>query len=426
MSVGFLFNGFNNQFGAGVSCIINAVLLAGLLIHRPLSRELWRRAAPVIGLVTLATLWAGVIPALLPELFASMAFAPDLLMSGILGIAAGLIALLAGFALARDASRLASLLSALLAFGVVILLFGFYLRQGGSRGAWDLWSATTYTHRFAGTLSNANVAATYAGVLAVLALSKALAIVGRAGMFPRARADRVSLIMLVALVTAVLTAARAAMVICLGALLALLGRHRRSAGREASPAAFTIGIALFLCLTLAASQFALFEQRFGEIGAAIGLRWTMWRHYAGIAAASPLQGYGLGSFPAVNTYFLHDPALAQALWSVNSAHNIALQLMIEGGLPYLALLTAAALWIAAAIVRSMSVRRLSTEEAGLLAAVITVFGSASVDIALDVPAMVTLTLLLAGMLWGRDTVSPQIRISGAELPPAQKELLIGR
>jgi len=154
------------------------------------------------------------------------------------------------------------------------------------------------------------------------------------------------------------------------------------------------------------------SERFQLIGDDWGMRVELWRHVAGLVGDQPLTGYGLGTYSQASAHALTTPRMAQKFWAVNSAHNLVLQVMMVGGLPYLAGHIVAATLILRPIVATIPVIR----RAGwvvLLAMPLVLLGASAVDIALDMPVTVTLFAVLIGLLWGLALTKPKARITPA-------------
>jgi hypothetical protein len=128
-------------------------------------------------------------------------------------------------------------------------------------------------------------------------------------------------------------------------------------------------------------------------------------YYVRMAAAHPLYGAGLGGFHALNLSRL-TPAAAPLLWDYGAAHSAWLQAWLEGGWP-VAALTALAVTVLIVPALAGAVRRgLGNLAGGALAAVLVSGVCASVDIALNVPAVCALACLLLGAAFGARAALP--------------------
>ena len=97
---------------------------------------------------------------------------------------------------------------------------------------------------------------------------------------------------------------------------------------------------------------------------------------------------------------------------VNSAHDLPLQLILSGGLPYAALLAAAAGIAAWRVLRFVWRRPVAAQDAGMLCACALLLALSMIDIVLDVPTTIGVALFLAGALWGR-AIAPPLQQDGA-------------
>lgn len=111
---------------------------------------------------------------------------------------------------------------------------------------------------------------------------------------------------------------------------------------------WVIGIAA-LALIVIVLLFASFDRipalaRVTEGGAFEDLRWSLLPVLQEMIAAYGLVGAGFGSFEEV--YHIHEPASLMFPSYVNQAHNDVLQLVMEGGVPALAIFGAFLVWVA--------------------------------------------------------------------------------
>ena len=406
MAAGVLLNGLDGAAGEAVAYLFGALLLGAVLIDRPPDIREWRRIMPVAVPAVLAISWVSLIqigfrpfePAI------TVPLAPDLFMAKMLGLWGGLATLLAGYFMAWNRPYSDKAIGLIVAFLCLVLLFGIVLQAVGTSGIFDFW-ATGRRGRYAGTAGNINVTAAVAGVVSILAFSQLLQ------NLPAARAEpkvdmaggllALSIALAIGFSMIIVTQSRFALA-ATSALLVALGGYwvpRRATGKKVPllPVA-VVSAALLVLLWIGSGP--IFD-RFDELGGDAGIRLMMWRQYWDIAWQSPIYGYGPGSFPTVNAHYLYSPQLKESLAIVNSAHNLPLQLMIVGGMPYLALMTwAGAGWLTR-IARSFLRNAFSAADLGLMAAIALMLGFSMVDIVLDMPATIQIMLLLAGMLWRR-------------------------
>lgn len=113
--------------------------------------------------------------------------------------------------------------------------------------------------------------------------------------------------------------------------------------------------------------------------------------------ASPLFGYGLGSFDAVNLQIMTGENAA-ALWSIRATHNVYLQWLQEAGLvgaiPMFLLIATV---LAQSVWRSGGVRGARTPLQGLICANLVILIHGLTDYALQVPSIAALWAFLLGL-----------------------------
>jgi hypothetical protein len=414
LSSGILFNGFNSAGGQAVSCIINCATLILLLLVRPLSLKRWKIALPVLSLIGLATVWAvfaSGFPAIGPGALLPEPFAPDFLALGFLSQIGGIAALLCGVVIGGAHRSRATVVDALVILCCLYLIVGLIFRATGTEGVLSYWTVER-DGRFQGTVGNVNVTAAVAGVVAILALSRLIAyledvgarqLIG-AGLI---RAALYCFALLVAMGTAFATASRFTNVLTVGLLIGLVLLCRRRGKRSLRGSRPVLIATAFILLLLLAQFTGLLVERFDTLGAGARQRQAMLEHYFSIAMLSPLYGYGWGSFPSINAHFPGTLQFAQASWSVNSAHNILLQLWLNAGVPYLLLIVGSFALGVRQVVLALN-RCWTTDDIGIGMAALLIVACAMIDIALDVPATTTLGLLFTGMLWGRALVRLEV------------------
>jgi hypothetical protein len=397
---GLFFNGFDNAAGQATGAIVAAAALALCLVSIPAPASAWRTTLPVIVPALLAFAWL-----VLAGSFGAERAAPDLELAGWLGWLAGFGMLLAGWQIGRQADRKDEAIGWIVLFGTLYMLLGLLIQMQGQAGAFGYWTVIR-DGRFQGLAGNVNVTATAAGVVVLLALSRLLACSG----WPAGRRDRLTFAgwTLAAVATgaaAIATASRlpiVALVVIATALIA--GRAARGHERPGAVAA-GVGLIALLILIGLGSFVERLHARFDLVGDSLALRAAMWRHYAAVAADAPWTGFGANGFAAAATHVPSEPEFQWATWMVNSAHNLVLQLLIAGGLPYLLLLTAAGVAWLRTVGRWLHAAG-SLRDLGLAAALALVAAVALIDIPLDLTAGAMLTLFLAGLLWGHATDAP--------------------
>lgn len=422
MSAGLLFDGFDSAMGQAICCIVNCAALILLLIERPPSLDRWREVLPVLGLLAAAALWVTLVGAIRAPSDPAAPFVPDLFASQLLSFVAGVAALLCGWLLGQRWSRTRQVVDWLIALSCLYLVLGLALRAIGPNGLLDYWSVVR-EDRFQGLIGNVNVTAAVAGVTAILALSRVFAAAARRRGSVLARREIIvatlyCLAVFIALGAAIATASRFTNLLTFTVVALLTGVNLVRNVRRLRLIGALLG-AVALAVVVLLTQFSdLLVERMTRLPDGLALRETMWSHYLAIAAGAPVTGYGLGSFPTVNSFYLTTPRFAEAMWAVNSAHNGLLQIAINGGVPYLALILAASLYLCGQILAGCRARW-SNETAGIAVAILLIVACGMIDITLDVPATVTLMLFLAGLLWGSALVPPQILIAGPRRAPLE-------
>lgn len=406
LSLGALLGGFNSLLGQALSYLVNAALLIFLLfIYRPEMR-FWRQVMPVLLLCAAAAGWVWLanrgVP-LIPGAGPPVVFARDLFGPGMLGFLAGVLALVSGALIGQSPGAISRFLRWLVLFNAVWIIWGLILRASNLDLAFDLWMVTRQG-RFTGTIGNANVTAALAGAMAILSAGML------AGYLKPGRGRRPVPMALAAagfflfIGVMIATASRFALlvvVLLLGILAASMVGSRARGRISAAMLRRMIAVMVVVGIILLFTAGAILMDRLSSAGGDLGDRFTLWSHYAELAGKAPLYGYGLGAFPSLNAHFLSSVEIAQAVWNVNSAHNILLQLVLNGGYPYFALLALGFLLVGATILRDMQREGWPPDRLAPVLALAQIFCCALVDICLDVPALAILFLGLAGALWGR-------------------------
>lgn len=267
--------------------------------------------------------------------------------------------------------------------------------------------------RFAGTLANANAAGCVFGMIALMALARSLALVRDVGLY---RFDARHFTALAAafgttffaLAACAMSQSRVALAACvlLGLLLVIRDAQRHRA--RLWPIVVAGGVMLIALAALAVGGAT--ADRFAVLATDAHDRWQGYRAIAPIVAEAPWLGHGLGSFSEVHlTHLTADGA--PIAWNWGAAHNIVLHALIEGGL--CVTLPIIALWgaIAVRIGRSPGLSLMVVAQGAALALVL---ACASVDVALNVPAIAAVSSLLLGAAWG---VALRERLSAAVPPP---------
>lgn len=417
---GLWLRGFDSTAGQASACIINCLLLIALQMRAGDDPAFWRRAAPVLALAVAAIAWACIASN------AQDGALPDYFGGKLLSLVAGLAALLAGASIGPRQDQRLVLLDRMTMLVCLSLFVGLLVRAAqfsGVEGGWPM----DRQGRFVGLVGNSNITAAIAGAFTIYTVVRLLLHVETHGAKKHAAGawkDEVLVRTAIRLTmfalcfgVSLLTASRTINLLLLIALLAIGFWWFRAIMRDRMhtwllPA--IVGLAgLFILLLLT----GVLVQRYLSLGRGGADRMDMWMHYWSVAWASPVFGYGLGSFPFINTETLATPRMAGALWAVNSPHSIVLQLLIGGGLPYLLLLAAAALAMIVQIVGRLR-GRWRVDDLAIVMMIVMMFAGGLVDILLDVPASVTVFLFLAGLLWGR-----ALRLVAPDVEPVRGEKL---
>lgn len=412
---GFIARGFDGAAGQACAALLFAALAAIVVVEIDLPAAFWRRLWPPFALVLLGLAWALAVG------WWPIGVLPDYALGRALAQAAALAALLAGAVLGGSAMARERVVDWLAILLTLVTVAGLALFWSGTDALFG--TSVMRDGRFTGLVGNANVTATISAAVALWAayrldlhqrLTRRRWLTRRIGF---------GSVLVVNLLTVSLAASRLVFIVLALALIgaAIVAARRAQRGRRRGRGAWAVALAVVLGVSLFAGPLS---RRFDTLGDAWSLRVEMWGHYAVLAGARPLTGYGLGAFPMVNEQSLTDPAFASAVWAVNSPHNLLLQWLIEGGVPLALAMLAATGLIALPIGRGMAGRWIAADTA-LLGMIGVVVASAMIDLALDLSAVAALTLFLAGLLWGRATLREIIRIAAPIDKPARHERPIG-
>lgn len=316
-------------------------------------------------------------------------------------------AFLVGSALGASDKRASFALKALLFTGAAFFAWAFVAYVSGDRSA-------QYGGRLAGHFMAANTAATLAGCLAILAACLTL----RASRDAR-KGRRLSAVLPPASLTAffvvvlALTASRAGMAATAAGLLIVGVAHilmrRASLGRVALGAI----VAVLVIGGLVVLVGDLLVTRYFKVGDDFSIRAAMVEAHWQAFLASPVNGYGLGSFHAINRIYI-TPRNIEALWNVNAVHNVYVQWLEEGGLA-----AAIPMWATLAAVMALCVRgairreRMKLWLVGLIACDVTVLLHGWTDFALQTPSFAATWALLLGLQFSLATGSKKKRLTAA-------------
>jgi len=373
--------------------IIGALAVIALLWNDAPAR-FWVRAAPCAILVALMIVWT-----LGANRFAPMRLAPDaaplelLKLTGLIGgaLSAGLVG-----CSHRRFKRLALWLAIV---GLVYTLFSLWAAQAHPLTVWGQ-SKGAHTYRFSGTLLNANAAGCVFGMIGLVSLGLMHQHLERLDLRTSGLRDFVAVAlpacgMIAALGACALTVSRTSLAVTLVLALAItaLAAHR-------SRNKIILGASIFLLVSGAIFAGGQVTSRWDTVSADAIARADTYAYYATGVTASPLFGFGLGSFKLWNETNL-TAGNASVFWPNGAAHAALLQSALEGGAPY-AILILAAMFVAAGqiVAKPPGGRSLDATAVGMLAAAVLAIACSFLDIALNVPALAAFAFVLLGAVWG--------------------------
>lgn len=393
--------GPDSLFGNALSCLMLSGYLIFLLCTTYPATGFFHRIRLPFTLLFAAFFWLG---------WASFTgFTPDLAVSGLLGVAASIIALLCGAILGAHGIRLSRFTDIFLLVASVAAIWACLLLIIDPDGALGLGEVLR-RGRFLGTLGNANVAAAIYVMTTIFAASALLHDYQKSHIQNvNVRRIGYSIALVIACSSVMATASRTGILIGVQALVALLLyflKQNKFSSITFKTVAFVMLAIGFMFVIVSPD---LLVERFQQIGAGTVNRQSIWSHYWTIAWSEPLFGFGSGSFAAVNSF--HHGALQQIqeMWMVNSPHNLIISLLLSGGLPYLIFVSFAAFVILLAILNDALLRQWSVVHVGVALAILALLGCAMVDIILDIAAFSALLLFLVGLLWGRTFILGRIK-----------------
>jgi len=350
---------------------------------------------PVLGLVLAAIAWSS---------FATLwnlGFWPDLATPRLLSLFSGfcVLAFAALFACAEGTRGMQRLFDYLLVIECCCMLAGAVMRALAVSGGATYWTVEIQG-RFIGMIGNPNVTAALAAVFGVYSLYR----ISR--LFSEAKSKSEGVIFALFAISCVInlailavTGSRLPYLLSIPALfygLKAILKIKRAKILYKMAVASIVVLAVFTIFYINGDVTA---ERMHAISADWAGRVDFWTQVAGIAERSLWLGYGLGGFSDIYMHFLANPHLAAITWPINSAHNIIMQIIMVGGIPYLFTILAASLLIIFKIM--MGLKRNWNRLYGALIGMALIFLSyALIDIDLDMPVSVTLFLLLVGLLWG--------------------------
>jgi hypothetical protein len=403
--------GANGALLAALAAILQTgSALVILALVWPAAR-LWKGVAPVLLVILAGLGWA-----CLPEFASSFGwsaslpwgpavrFVPDLLLANICRYLGTMATLVAGAMIGYRRGLMRTTVDWLIVFGTINAVTGLVLREIDPVHIWGL-GKNIHRFRFTGTLQNANAAACIFGVITLLAVARLLVTMQASRGARGFGAMSVLLLNVVAVVigfgACLITGSRATLMLAVLGLawLGLTAYRDRAAApriRWLTPAAIAAA-----CLAMLALFGELTLSRMDGLAGGSENRWLIWQHYWGLAVREPVYGYGLGSFSDMNLHFLSSREDALNFAYINAAHNHLLQLLLAGGWPFVASQIVAVALMVVPIARNRRVGQHDPVFSGLWLGLAVIGGCSMIDVALAVPAILTLAATLIGLLWGR-------------------------
>lgn len=400
--------GCNQDLLRPVAAGLNFATAIAVLLLLPPSVRFWRFILVPMLLLLTALFWA-----ILPDL-ANIAglgsgnplslperAAPDLTLPGSVGYLGTMAVLLAGAVIGYRRDLVTRSFDSLLVGAAVIAVTGLVLRQIDPEHVWGIGKGL-HEQRFTGTMVNANAAACVFAVLTILGAARAL-VYGATPYTQRSpsygfRQGCYLFLSALSAFCCLITASRTGFALLLAALVALAAQilwNRRS--MMTSNGYLLVGLVLLGLVTAP----MLLADRLSFLLADAEDRGAIFTHYWVLAQEQPLFGFGLQSFSAMNLAHLRSPQEAFEYGYINGAHNQVLQLLLAGGWPFLALQCLAIFGIVVAVVTSGPRREVNLYRTSIWLSLALILGCSLVDIALTVPAVLTLAASLLGLLWGR-------------------------
>jgi O-antigen ligase len=409
LGIGLFANGLDTPAGQSIACFLSALALCMTICIVQPERAFWRSVRGPLLLFIAALLWLLVVQAVRLTALTSasdLPLAPDMFLPKYLSIVAGLATLTTGAVLGARAPRHHSIAGWLVFFLTAALLLGLVVRALPSGGLLAAWTVTEHG-RFKGLVGNANVMAALCTVGAILSFAGVMTPMqaradGRRSRVETAIIGSFAAALLLNLIGLAMTASRFPAALALLAMAALVLSQWHAAAVRPSRR-FWLPFALGV-VAIAVSQIyfsdRLFE-RIGNLQTAAQSRGMYWSHFFDMALSAPLTGYGPGAFPGANLYFLDAPAALTGLDTVNSPHDILLQLWFVGGLPYSLLMLAGAAMILRDVIRGLAPLRSDSRHLGIVLAGGSIVACAMVDIVLDYPVGTQIAFILIGFAWTR-------------------------
>jgi len=404
--------GANDQLLQSYAAFFNIAFCLVMLNWLVVDQAFWKQTLYPFLILGLGLLWACLpVFATTYDLWSIMPGSvaprpvPDLQMGGGVRYVSQMALLLSGAMIGYKRGSMRSLVDWLLIFGLCNLLIGLLLRWIDPQHVWGM-TKTMHEFRFTGTLQNANATGAILGFLSILTVGRILSIIEYGG-FRHAKVMRgwavfYGLCAFAFLGGLLATVSRTAILLTLFCLCALgLRRFLLSRiGTKGLAIALAVAIAGLLIAALLAIALNLpIAARMGQVGPDSIYRVEIYARFWQLYLESPLFGYGLNSFSDVNLTTLETAKQARDFSYINAAHNHLLQLLLAGGWPFLlAHICAIGLIIKRAREQSPFI------ETGVFAiwlGLLMLLACSMTDIALTVPAILSLAAVVGGHLWGR-------------------------
>ncbi|NBW13986.1 MAG: O-antigen ligase family protein [Caulobacteraceae bacterium] len=254
--------------------------------------------------------------------------------------------------------------------------------------------------RLSGGFLSANSGATVFGMLTVIGLAALLRDWRQTrGLDPASKLGKIAVSLacvLMSVTCLLLTASRMGLVATLTGALVLMIWELFDAKRDRLPLLIAGGVLGVVALFLAVGGNDLLWDRLQTVNTDRITRGDIFIAHWQAFTASPLFGYGLGSFSDINSQITTEENY-NALWSVRAVHNVYLQWLEEAGiigaLPMFLLIGTI---LVAAVWRTFNLRKGQTLLRGVIAASVVVLVHGTVDFGLQVPSIAAFWAFLLG------------------------------
>ena len=349
------------------------------------------------GCLLAALAWAA-LPLLAPN---PQFFVPDLIPAGLVKLGGYAASCILGFTIATRSSLQSRFQSWLIRLGLVFALLMLAIPVLHPDFDADQ-SVNVQFGRFAGTMLNPNAMACVSGMLALLGLGAVLRIWQRGGFYDLStntlsQIGAGSVLVLLSIGACARAQSRFTLALTL-ILAALLVVHVRRGRRPAIAIMALLITALPILVISAGGTIA----RFAALSGDAAMRFHAYRQLVRVLPESLWFGNGIGSFAELNTHL--QTSMAGTTWDWRAAHNLALQALLEGGLPFTVLLAMAVGTIMMRIARGYAGWKNDPLLVAMGAAILLSLGCATIDIALNIPAVAAFVALLLGLLWGNSAI----------------------